>query len=233
MSQITTLPAEDLIPTRYSLLSRLQNWDDQDSWRDFFDTYWRLIYSIAIKSGLSDAEAQDVVQETILCAARDISKFKRDPAAGSFKGWLRNLTRWRIIDQLRKRRPNQPDSRGLPGERLPPPGLDEIPSPDMDGLQKMWEAERQSSLIGAAVQRIKHRVKEEHFQIFELCVLRQWPAGRVAQTLEINLARVYLAKHRVLTLVKKEVLSLENNGTVSPPKHDHRTGHSPRSRTLC
>ena len=40
-------------------LARLQDLTDQESWKDFFDTYWRLIYSVAIKSGLSDAEAQD------------------------------------------------------------------------------------------------------------------------------------------------------------------------------
>jgi hypothetical protein len=43
MNLVMTLLANNLIPTRYSLLSRLQNWDDQDSWKDFFDTYWRLI----------------------------------------------------------------------------------------------------------------------------------------------------------------------------------------------
>jgi hypothetical protein len=91
-----TSRSEDFIPTRYSLLSRLQDWDDQDSWKDFFDTYWRLIYSIALKSGLTAAEAEDVVQETIISVAKNIQKFKRDRTLGSFKGWLRNLTRWRI-----------------------------------------------------------------------------------------------------------------------------------------
>lgn len=48
MSQPMTLTTEDFIPTRYSLLSRLQNWDDQDSWKEFFDIYWRLIYAVAL-----------------------------------------------------------------------------------------------------------------------------------------------------------------------------------------
>jgi RNA polymerase sigma-70 factor (ECF subfamily) len=95
--------AEDPISTRYTLLSRLEDREDQDSWKDFFDTYWRLIYSVALKSGLTEAEAQDVVQETIISVARDIQKFKRDRTLGSFKGWLRNIIRWRIADQLRKR----------------------------------------------------------------------------------------------------------------------------------
>ncbi len=60
------------LSTRWSLLTRLKNWDDQESWKEFFDTYWRLIYNVAIKAGLSDAEAQDVVQETVLTVAEKL-----------------------------------------------------------------------------------------------------------------------------------------------------------------
>lgn len=35
---------EDSIPTRKSLLGRLKDWEDQESWHVFFDTYWKLIY---------------------------------------------------------------------------------------------------------------------------------------------------------------------------------------------
>src|SRR5512143_622133 len=98
MSKTALSRASEPIPTRYSLLSRLQDWDDQESWRTFYDTYWRLIYTAAIKSGLSEPEAEDVVQETVISVAKDIHKFRRDRARGSFKGWLKNLTRWRIAD---------------------------------------------------------------------------------------------------------------------------------------
>src|SRR5262249_31410444 len=91
MSAAIMNPVDDPIPTRYSLLSRLHDWDDQESWKEFFDTYWRLIYAVAIRSGLTDSEAQDVVQETIISVSKDIDKFKRDRELGSFKGWLRNI----------------------------------------------------------------------------------------------------------------------------------------------
>jgi RNA polymerase sigma-70 factor (ECF subfamily) len=208
MSQTMTLQTEDFIPTRYSLLSRLQNWDDQDSWKVFFDTYWRLIYSIALKSGLTEAEAQDVVQETIICVAKDINKFKRDRALGSFKGWLRNITRWRIADQLRKRNPNTSEENISP-ENPGLPELSEIPDHVDAGLEKIWEDEWQSNLMEAAMERVKRRVKEEHYQMFDLNVVRQWPASKVARTLEINVAQVYLAKHRILALIKKEIRLLE------------------------
>src|SRR6476659_3954586 len=96
-----------LLATRRSLVDRLGNWEDQSRWQEFFEIYWKLIYSVARKSGLNDAEAQDVVQETIITVAKKIAKLRYDPAIGSFKGWLLNITRWRIADQFRKRVPSQ------------------------------------------------------------------------------------------------------------------------------
>ena len=84
--QETTSIRDELAPTRYSLLSRLQDWGDNESWRVFFDTYWRLIYSVALKAGLTQVEGEEVVQETIICVAKNIRKFKRDRRLGSFKG---------------------------------------------------------------------------------------------------------------------------------------------------
>jgi len=209
MNETVTSQTEQFIPTRYSLLSRLQNWDDQESWRSFFDTYWRLIYSVALKSGLTEAEAQDVVQETIICVAKGIQNFRRDRNLGSFKGWLRNLTRWRIADQLRKRQPNppgeEPSSDGNPGLAQPTELTDRVDG----GLEKVWEAEWQSKLMEAALERVRRRVKEEHYQMFDLNVVRQWPASKVARVLEVNIAQVYLAKHRILALMKREVRALE------------------------
>ena len=81
----------------------MKDWGDQASWEDFFRTYWKLIYGVATKAGLTDAEAQDVVQETILTVARNIQGFEVGSEHGSFKAWLLQNTRWRIADQFRKR----------------------------------------------------------------------------------------------------------------------------------
>ena len=90
--------------TRKSLIARLDNWEDQRTWDDFYKTYWRLIYSVALKSGLRSEEAFDAVQETILSIAKQSKKNLYDPNQGSFKTWLMNMTRWRINDQFRKRK---------------------------------------------------------------------------------------------------------------------------------
>ena len=201
--ETTTIP-EDLVPTRYSLLSRLQDWDDNESWRVFFDTYWRLIYSVALKAGLTQSEAEEVVQETIICVARNIQKFKRDRRLGSFKGWLRHLTRWRIADQFKKRTGLVHDAGAADWLHQP---LENIPDPAEDAAE--WEQEWQSHLFRAAVERVKRRVKEEQYQLFDCYVVKQWPVKRITQTLGVSAAQVYLAKHRVSRLLQKEARWLE------------------------
>jgi len=216
MGDETTILTEEFLPTRYSLLSRLQDREDNESWKEFFDTYWRLIYSVARRAGLTEMEAQEVVQETVISVAKDIEKFKRDRRLGSFKGWLRNITRWRIADQLRKSAGLVDDSNGATVEEPP-----EMPD---ESLEARWEEEWQSNLLQAAMERVKLRVREEHYQMFELQVVREWPASKVAETLGVSAARVYLAKHRVSALIKKEARALQrrwerdDDGVTSAPQ---------------
>ena len=94
---------DPLLVTRRSLVERLVNLEDRRRWQEFFERYWKLIYGVARRAGLSDAEAQDVVQETVITVAKNISKYER--TAGSFQNWLLHITRWRIADQFRKRAP--------------------------------------------------------------------------------------------------------------------------------
>ena len=92
-----------MIPTRQSLLARLKDWGDQASWREFFDSYWRLIHATALKAGLTESEAEEVVQEVMIAAAKKMPGFTYDPGKDSLKGWLLAVTRWKVADQFRKR----------------------------------------------------------------------------------------------------------------------------------
>jgi RNA polymerase sigma-70 factor (ECF subfamily) len=204
------LPSPDeLIPTRDSLLSRLKDRQDEDSWRDFFNTYWKLVYGVALKAGLTGEEAQDVVQETVITVARRIPEFKYDPAVCSFKTWLLNLTRWRIIDQIRKRPPHHVHSHHGRRHSNRTATVERIADPSRPDLDALWDEEWRQQLLDAAVQRVKKKVNPEHYQIFHLCVFKEWPAKKVASELGVSVARVYLSKHRVGVVLKKEVKTLE------------------------
>ena len=71
---------EDLEPTRQSLLVRLKNWEDQTGWLDFFTKYWRLIYSVARRSGLSRRPSYCVTLRASILAdyrLRDLARDRR------------------------------------------------------------------------------------------------------------------------------------------------------------
>lgn len=189
---------DELIPTRTTLIHRLKNWQDQSSWQDFFDTYWKLIYGVAIKGGLTKTEAQDVVQETMLSVAKHMPKFKYDRKIGSFKAWLLNMTRWRMIDQLRKR--------GYPIDSRIEHKLTDQSDSD---LEKLWDAEWEKNLFDAAITKVKRRLDPQKYQIFDFYVNKQWMPDKVAKTFGISVNQVYLAKHRVVELIKEEVKRLE------------------------
>ena len=202
--------AEDPAATRSSLVKRLRNWEDHGSWQDFFDTYWKLIYAVAIKAGLSEAEARDVVQETVLAVAKQMREDGYDRTKSSFKNWLCLITRRRIIDHFRKR--TDPKLRPAPRARdgtSRTDTIDRVPDPASLNLDSVWEEEWKKNLLDAAIQLVKQQVTPKQFQIFDLSVLRELSVTEVTSLLKVNAAQVYLARYRVGALVKKEAKRLE------------------------
>jgi RNA polymerase sigma-70 factor (ECF subfamily) len=199
---------QTLIPTRRSLLSRLKSWDDQQSWQDFFDTYWKLIYGVATRAGLSDAEAQDVVQETVVAVARQMPHFKYDPALGSFKSWLFLITRRRIADHLRKEYRRPKTTEALPGETARTALLERIPDPAGANLEAAWEEEWQRQVFATALKRIKRQVEPQHYQIFDCYVRKEWPVNEVSRAFGVTPNQVYLIKHRLSALLAREAQRL-------------------------
>ena len=206
---MTAFSANELIPTRQSLLSRLKDWNDQESWKVFFDTYWRLIYNAAVKAGLTDAEAQDVVQETVISVLKSMPQFEYDAEKGSFKTWLLQLTGWRITDQLRKRQRGIDQRKPAPRTSTRTATIERVADPVGLKLEATWNEEWERNLLAAAVERVKRKVDPQHYQVFDLCVIKEWSPARVARTLKVNRGRVYLIKHRINNLIKKELAYLQ------------------------
>jgi RNA polymerase sigma factor (sigma-70 family) len=204
----------ELIPTRQTLLVRLRDVDNHDSWREFFETYWKLIYSAATKAGLSDAEAQDVVQETVISVYKSLPNFEYDPKLGSFKGWLLKLTRWRIVDQLRKRRPDS-RNRISKGTKAETAEIEAIPDPSAAVPESYWDEEWERNVFDTAIERTKQRVDPRQFQIFDLYVLKEWKVAKVREALGVSATQVYLAKHRVGREIKKQIKAVEKQ---QPPR---------------
>src|SRR5207344_3075045 len=123
-------------------LSRLKDWGDQEGWRDFFDTYWKFLYCIAVKAGLSDSDARDVVQETVVAVAKGLREKRFKAAEGSsFKAWLKLIVQRRVSNHLRKRQlpvaSREPENDDSSGTDL----MERVPAPESDPIGEVWEEE--------------------------------------------------------------------------------------------
>lgn len=199
---------DELGSTRWSLIGRLKDWDDRTGWQQFFDAYWKLIYRTATRAGLTEFEAQEVVQETVVSVAKGVKGFQADPSAGSFKGWLLLITRRRIADQFRKRKPEEWALRQGSHEPRTDSGTDtaeRVPDSGQGQWERLWEEEWQSNIANAAMEAVKLQVNPRQYKIFYLHVLKDQSALAVSRALSVNIAQIYLVKHRISRLLKEEV----------------------------
>jgi RNA polymerase sigma factor (sigma-70 family) len=206
------LNPDDTIPTRQSLLERLKDWGDQKSWVDFFNTYWKLIYGVARQAGLTEAEAQDVVQETVITVAKKMGEFKTDPAFGSFKSWLLLITRRRINDQFRKRPPRVELKRVRSDATPRTSALERLPEAETPALERIWQEEWERNLVDIALEKVKQLVSSKQFLLFYQQAFKQWSPRKVANQYGVSVAQVYMAKYRVSGVLKREIKRLERKG---------------------
>ena len=204
---MSLLPEDHLIATRATLIHRLKDWQDQSGWQDFFDTYSRLIFTLAIKAGLTVEEARDVVQETTLAVAKQMPTFQYDPSIGSFKSWLLTMTRWRILDYIRKKNqsPLAVQEEVAEGETE---AINKIADPASLNLNAIWEAEWDGNLLAVAVDKVKRQVGPEKFQVFDFYVNKGWSPEDVASCFGVEISQVYLIKHRISEMIRTEVRRL-------------------------
>ena len=167
--QVSLKHTVELIPTRSSLLVRLKDLGDQESWRSFYETYSPLIYRAAIKRGLAHAEGEDVVQESVIAVSRKIERFQYHEANGSFKSWLLRLTSWQIAQQFRKRKSEPALPGHAEGSTGDPTEIESIADPARPELKALWDREWEQNLLDAAIRNVKHKVDAKNYQIFDLC----------------------------------------------------------------
>ncbi len=201
----------EMAQTRQSLLIRLKNWEDVESWQAFFNNYWRLIYSTGIQAGLSAEESEDVVQETVLSVSKQMPKFDYDKEKGSFRSWLLTVTHCRIADRFRKRRgeANHVSMEAVMknGDDYSSFGLPELLS--RSELEEIWDREWDSNLLEAAIDNVKRTVAPKHYQVFDLLHFKELPVVEVSKKLKVSRASAYIIRHRVSKAIVSELKRIQ------------------------
>jgi RNA polymerase sigma factor (sigma-70 family) len=194
----------ELLNTRPSLLVRLRDAADQEAWRQFVGLYVPLVYTLARKRGLQDADAANVAQEVFLKVSMAIKQFEYDPGRGSFRGWFLTLVRNELHDYLAQQRKKLRGSGNSATLAL----LEELPCPEEE--EALWEREYEQRIFAWAVEQVRPHFKEPTWQAFWQVAVEGKSGVEVAQALGMTVGAVYVAKCRVQARLRAEIQDLES-----------------------
>lgn len=202
--------SHSIAATRASLLRRISNPEDARSWAEFYGMYRKLVFGFATRFGLKRADAEEVTQDVFNEVAQNIAKFESNPQRGSFRGYLLNLTRWRVMDRARQQQRSDKHRapRGSDYDPERTSTIERMPDRQADDSETIWEREWESRVLEMGLERLAARVDTKHFQVFEYHVVQGWPLGRIAKHLEMNPATVYVINYRLKKELKREVEKL-------------------------
>jgi RNA polymerase sigma-70 factor (ECF subfamily) len=192
--------ADSSLHTRPSLLVRVRDVHDTESWRVFVETYGPLVYRYARRHGLQDADAADITQEVLAETARCLRTFEYQPERGRFRSWLGTLTRRQLARFHAKKRRQIAEVGGEAAE-----ALSDQPAAQADAE---WTDEFNAQVLRVALARIQPHFELATWRAFERVWLDSRPAASTAGELGVPIEAVYLAKSRVLKRLREEILVL-------------------------
>ncbi|HOW18631.1 MAG TPA: RNA polymerase sigma factor [Phycisphaerae bacterium] len=186
----------DVITTT-TLLDGLHQTTNARAWRRFEERFQPMILAFARKLGLNETDAQDAAQETMMAFVEAYRQGRYDRTKGRLRSWLFGIARRTVADILRRRPREVAVSDATDAEAF----IKTVEEPDT--AARIWEHEWRCAVLQACVAEVAQDVAPETLAAFDLYVLRQWPAERVAVQLGMTTNAVYLAKNHVLTRIRQ------------------------------
>lgn len=172
---------------------------DQEAWGRFVQLYGPLVTLWCRRFGLQDADVSDVRQEVFRSVAEAIGEFRRDRPGDSFRGWLRVITRTRVLDFRRResRRIQAIGGNDTQARLLEEPFESSEAENDEDEQDKLL-------LVRRALDLVLDGCKEATRQAFLRVVIAGQLPAEVARDLGISVNAVYMAKSHILRRIREE-----------------------------
>jgi RNA polymerase sigma factor (sigma-70 family) len=188
--------------TRVSLLARIRDVGDGRAWAEFVDLYAPLVYRLARRHGLQDADAADLTQDVLRAVVGAMPRFDYDFHRGSFRGWLFTVAR----NQLRKlfqARQRQPQGSGDPETDA---WLQQQPAAE---AVARWEQEYRERLFERAAEQAREDFRPATWQAFWRTAVQGEDVRQVGESLGMSVGAVYIARNRALARIRQLIRQAE------------------------
>ena len=194
--------AMDQFQTRPTLLARVRDRADAESWREFYEYYQPLLMRYLRRLGIQEHAADDVIQDVFSRLLRTIPEFRLGGKPGRFRGYLWKVTYSALVDQARqfKAQRHAEDEwvrRFRDGEER-----------ESQKVEAEWDETERQHRLEIAMQRVRAVISQRSWSCFEQHLLRERPAAEIAAELRITANAVYVCASRVLKAVQRECVAL-------------------------
>lgn len=195
--------------TSTTLLQGLEDPRNGRAWRRFYARYTPMLLSFAKRVGLSDADAQDVVAETLttFIAAYRAGQYRRE--RGRLKSWLGGIAQNKIHKHHARR-----VHASLAGDALGRSGRPAEPVAP-DALREAYEREWALERLNLALENLRRESDPNTYQAFDLYALKDWPVAKVAAFLKTTPNAIYISKSRMLKrlrIIMQQIIDDEEQG---------------------
>jgi RNA polymerase sigma-70 factor (ECF subfamily) len=189
--------------TQSLLLANIQSLENREAWAEFVQIYRPVIYRMARRRGMQDADAQDLSQDVLLRISKSIGRWQ--PQEGvRFRHWLRKVASNAIVTAVTKSTP-----RGIVDGSAADQLLAEAPETSVATRELQDECLRERFLRAAAI--VKVDVSPATWAAFERTVIQGQSCDDAAQSLGKSLGTIYAARSRILKRLQNEVQRLEGD----------------------
>lgn len=189
--------------TSLSLLHRLRQSSDSETWNRLVRLYAPLLKSWLRKYEVQSADAEDLIQEVLLAVSKDVTTFDHNGRPGAFRTWLRSI----LVNRLRnfwRARGRRPQARGDSDmERR----LAQLEDPASE-MSQLWNRQHDRHVVRQLLALWEPQFEPQTWKAFCRVAIDGERPDVVAGELGISLNAVFIAKSRVLSKLRQEAEGL-------------------------
>jgi RNA polymerase sigma-70 factor (ECF subfamily) len=187
--------------TTATVLQQLRDFENRSAWESFTERFRRPVVSFAKGMGLSQADAEDAAQETLLAFAEAYRRGQYDASKGRLSRFLFGIA---YRQSLKTRRVA---GKGA-GAGVESAFWSQVP--DEQTATGIWDTEWERTILDRCLDQVKREFEPQTFAAFDLVVREEKSADEVATQLGVPIKSVYNAKHRILKRIRELRADFDN-----------------------
>jgi len=188
--------------TRQTLLIKIRDQYDDSAWEEFIAFYRPYIYRVVQNmQNINANDRDDIIQEVMLIAWKQLPEFTYSPEKGRFRSWLSTVTQRTAYAYWKKRQRGEVFEGAVEAETL-----QEGITPELETIyQEEWERH----VADTAWSNIADKFEPQILEAFQKLASGE-KGERVAGELGLSLNSVYVYKKRVMAALQKEIAYLDD-----------------------